>query len=307
MGRLLCEVGAVNKQVMEKYKQESELIGKGSFAYAWVMDTTETERSKGVTIEVSQQNFETEKKRVTILDAPGHLDFIPNMISGASQADFAILIVDSTSHFESGFSEKGQTREHALLARNLGVSHLIVAVNKLDLSNWSEKRYSSILSKLSTFLQKTVGYKQENIHFVPIGGLQGVNLSKPVTSSVPELFNWYKGPCLTQAIDSLPPASRPTQKPFRMAVDDIYKLQNVKGFVVTGKIVSGIVSVSDNLLVMPIAEKCVVKSIQSHGESFQYAKAGDTVDITITKIEFDSVQFVSSSLTSHSKLSLSLP
>jgi elongation factor 1 alpha-like protein len=183
-----------------------------------------------VTIEVSQQKFETEKKQVVILDAPGHLDFVPNMIGGTSQADFAILIIDGSQHFESGFSEKGQTREHAHLAKNLGVLKLIVAINKLDLYDWSETRFNSIVSQLSPFLVKSVGFKMENLFFLPISGLNGINLSKNVTNTTPKLHSWYKGKCLTQIIDDLPKVPRLVDKPFRLTIDDVYKPQNLKGF-----------------------------------------------------------------------------
>eukprot|EP01091_Cochliopodium_minus_P013502 TRINITY_DN4369_c0_g1_i1.p1 TRINITY_DN4369_c0_g1~~TRINITY_DN4369_c0_g1_i1.p1 ORF type:complete len:663 (-),score=194.02 TRINITY_DN4369_c0_g1_i1:1556-3544(-) len=285
MGRLMYEQGVVDKKLISKYEKESNEIGKGSFAYAWVFDQSESERSKGVTIEVSQQSFETTKKRVVILDAPGHLDFVPNMIGGTSQADFAILIIDGSHHFESGFGEKGQTREHAHLAKNLGVIHLIVAINKLDLYEWSENRYNNIVGQLSAFLTKGVGFKQESISFVPIGGLLGINLSKNVTSEVPKLHSWYKGKCLTQVIDELPKVPRATDKPFRLSIDDTYKSQNLKGSIVIGKVVSGIVTVGDNLLLMPSTEKGIVKSITLHSQSVQYAKAGQSVEMNIQNID----------------------
>lgn len=164
MGHLLYQLGQVSKKTMHKYEQESKKIGKSSFAYAWVLDETEEERSRGITIDVAQTKFETDKKIIYLMDAPGHKDFIPNMITGATQADSAILVINSiTGEFETGFDAGGQTREHSLLVKSLGISQIIVAVNKMDMCDWSKDRFLDICKKLGNFLVKQCGFKENDI------------------------------------------------------------------------------------------------------------------------------------------------
>ena len=188
MGHLLCLLGVVSKKELHKNKMASQKIGKGSFAYAWVLDETGEERERGVTIDVAQTKFETSKKTVNLLDAPGHKDFVPNMISGASQADVAILVVDSTQGgFEAGFEQGGQTREHVVLVRALGVQNLIVAVNKMENVDWSKDRFDYISKELLEFF-KNVGFKRCDSVFVPVSGLEGDNLLEK--STTPQLLLW---------------------------------------------------------------------------------------------------------------------
>jgi elongation factor 1 alpha-like protein len=190
MGHFLYQIGHVSSKQMHKFKQESQKIGKSSFAYAWVLDETEEERSRGVTIDIAQVKFETEKKIVNLLDAPGHRDFIPNMITGAASADTAILVINSaTGGFETGFELGGQTREHSLLAKSLGVSQIIVALNKMDLSEWSQVRFEDICKKLNSFLTKQVGFKENDIKYIPVSGLTGENLIELSTNE--NLTKWY--------------------------------------------------------------------------------------------------------------------
>lgn len=198
MGHLLALLGEVSKKSMHKNEVDAKKAGKSSFMFAWVLDETEEERSRGITIDVGQHRFATEKRAVTILDAPGHRDFIPNMIAGATKADVAILVVDATKgEFETGFESGGQTPEHTLLLRSLGISQLAVVVNKLDNVAFSEDRYLEIVDKLRKFL-KQVGFKEGNVHFVPCSGLTGDNL---VHASKEAAFAWYKGgPTLVQII-----------------------------------------------------------------------------------------------------------
>ena len=188
MGHLLCLLGHVSKKELHKNKTESQKLGKGSFAYAWVLDETGEERERGVTIDVAQTKFQTPKKTVNLLDAPGHKDFVPNMISGASQADVAILVVDSTpGGFEAGFEQGGQTREHVVLVRALGVQTLIVAVNKMENVGWCQKRYDHVSTELGVFL-KSVGFKNNEIIFIPVSGLEGENLLEKSQNSA--LIGW---------------------------------------------------------------------------------------------------------------------
>lgn len=187
---------------MHKFEQESRKLGKQSFMYAWVLDETGEERSRGITMDVGRSQFETKTKLVTLLDAPGHKDFIPNMISGAGQADVALLVVDaSRGEFEAGFDFGGQTREHALLVRSLGVTQLTVAINKLDTVSWSQERFNEIANKLKAFL-KQAGFRENDVTFVPCSGLTGQNLNTPPTEN--ELLSWYCGPCLLDVIGNFP-------------------------------------------------------------------------------------------------------
>ena len=202
MGHLLALLGEVPKKTLHRNEVDARKAGKASFSFAWLLDETEEERSRGITIDVGQQRFTTERRAVTILDAPGHRDFIPNMIAGATKADVALLVIDATKgEFETGFEAGGQTAEHTVLLRSLGVSQLAVVVNKLDNVGFSEERYREIVDRLKKFL-KAVGFKTDGdsaaVHFVPVSGLTGDNL---VTASKEAAFGWYSGgPTLVQII-----------------------------------------------------------------------------------------------------------
>ncbi|KAK5603856.1 HBS1-like protein [Crenichthys baileyi] len=282
MGHLLYLLGNVNKRTMHKYEQESKKAGKASFAYAWVLDETGEERDRGVTMDVGMTKFETNSKVVTLMDAPGHKDFIPNMITGAAQADVAVLVVDaSRGEFEAGFEAGGQTREHALLVRSLGVTQLAVAVNKMDQVNWQQERFQEISSKLGHFL-KQAGFKESDVFFIPTSGLSGENLTK--RSAVSELTSWYTGPSLLEQIDAFKAPQRSTDKPFRLCVSDVFKDQG-SGFCVTGKIESGYIQTGDKILAMPPNETCTVKGITLHNEALDWAVAGDHVSLTVTGMD----------------------
>uniref|UniRef100_W5NH94 HBS1-like protein n=1 Tax=Lepisosteus oculatus TaxID=7918 RepID=W5NH94_LEPOC len=282
MGHLLYLLGNVNKRTMHKYEQESKKAGKASFAYAWVLDETGEERERGVTMDVGMTKFETKTKVITLMDAPGHKDFIPNMITGAAQADVAVLVVDaSRGEFEAGFEAGGQTREHGLLVRSLGVTQLAVAVNKMDQVNWQKDRFQEIHAKLSQFL-KQAGFKDSDVSFIPTSGLSGENLT--TRSEVPELTAWYKGSCLLEQIDSFRPPKRAVDKPFRLCVSDVFKDQG-SGFCVTGKIEAGYIQTGDRILAVPPNETCTVKGISLHDEPIDWAAAGDHVSLTVTGMD----------------------
>ncbi|NXQ81684.1 HBS1L protein, partial [Nyctibius grandis] len=282
MGHLLYLLGNVNKRTMHKYEQESKKAGKASFAYAWVLDETGEERERGVTMDVGMTKFETKTKVITLMDAPGHKDFIPNMITGAAQADVAILVVDaSRGEFEAGFETGGQTREHGLLVRSLGVTQLAVAVNKMDQVNWQQERFQEITSKLGQFL-KQAGFKESDVAYIPTSGLGGENLVTRGQSS--DLTQWYKGKCLLDQIDSFKPPQRSVDKPFRLCVADVFKDQG-SGFCVTGKIESGYIQVGERLLAMPPNETCTAKGITLHDEPVDWAAAGDHVSLTLTGMD----------------------
>ncbi|XP_072912425.1 HBS1-like protein isoform X1 [Hemitrygon akajei] len=282
MGHVLFLLGNVNKRVMHKYEQESKKAGKASFAFAWVLDETGEERERGVTMDVGVTKFETKTKVITLMDAPGHKDFIPNMITGAAQADVAILVVDaSRGEFEAGFEAGGQTREHALLVRSLGVTQLAVAVNKMDQVKWQPERFKEISIKLGHFL-KQAGFKDSDVAYVPTAGLTGENLT--ARSQVAELRAWYNGPCLLEQIDSFKSPQRPVEKPFRLCVSDVFKDQG-SGFNVAGKIEAGYVQTGDRVLVVPPNETCTVKGITLHEEPLDWAAAGDHVILTVTGVD----------------------
>lgn len=283
MGHLLYDLGSVSQKVMHKNEQESKKIGKQSFMYAWVLDETGEERSRGITMDVGSSRFETETKWVTLLDAPGHKDFIPNMICGASQADVALLVVDATrGEFETGFEQGGQTREHALLVRSLGVSQLGVVINKLDTVGWSQERFDEIVMKLKVFL-KQAGFKDSDVSYVPCSGLTGENLVKPATS--PELLSWYKdGPTLLNVINKFKIPERAIDKPFRMSINDVFKGLS-SGFCVSGRIESGVLCQNDKVLICPAKETATVKTILMDEIPTNTVFAGDQVTLTLAGID----------------------
>ena len=282
MGHLLHLLGYIDKKTIAKYEKDSKSIGKDSFHFAWVLDASEEERTRGVTIDVGCSYFSTPSKSVTLLDAPGHKDFIPNMISGAAQADAAILVIDSgIGEFESGFEGvgnfHGQTKEHSHLARALGITYLIVAVNKLDVINWDQARFIQIKSLLEPFLKKS-GFK--DVFFIPISGLNGDNLT---TKSGSSLLNWYTGASLVDLIDQIPLPGRTYTKPLRMCIMDSYKLShgNIIGQVFSGKIEGGQLKINDKILIAPCGVSAVVKHIEIEGSLADHAVAGESVSVSV--------------------------
>jgi len=235
-GHLIYKCGGIDKRTIEKFEKEAQEMGKGSFKYAWVLDKLKAERERGITIDIALWKFETAKFYITIIDAPGHRDFIKNMITGTSQADCAVLVVAcGTGEFEAGISKNGQTREHALLAQTLGVKQLIVACNKMDTTEppFSEARYNEVMTEVSNYIKK-IGYNPKTVAFVPISGFNGDNMIEP-SSNMP----WYKGwaierkegnatgKTLLEALDSIVPPSRPTDKPLRLPLQDVYKIGGI--------------------------------------------------------------------------------
>ena len=283
MGHLLFQLGQVSQKIMHKYEQESRKLGKQSFMYAWVLDETEEERERGITMDVGQNRFETDHRVVTLLDAPGHKDFIPNMISGAYQADVAVLVVNATTgEFEAGFESGGQTREHALLVRSLGVSQLCIAVNKLDTVDWSQERFNNIRDKLKVFLTKQAGFRESDLNFIPCSGLTGENLTKVISSQT--LKSWYQGPTLVEVVDTMKTPVRDIDKPFRLAIADIFRAQTGSGFSVSGRVEAGVIMKDDKVLITPLNEVAVVKSVD-----MMTGFAGDQVVLTLTGPDQSSV------------------
>lgn len=286
MGHLLYNLGNVSKKVMHKNEMESKKSGKGSFAYAWVLDETEEERTRGITMDVAMTMFETKTKMVSLMDAPGHRDFIPNMIQGTAQADVAILVVDSRpGEFEAGFEAGGQTREHAILARSLGVGQLVVAVNKMDSISWSKDRYDDIVIRLKTFLTKQAGFRESDVYYIPCSGLSGENLTE--RSNEDKLISWYKKDCLVELIDQFRAPDRPIDKPFRFCVADVYKGQG--SFVVAGKVESGSVQNGEKIMLMPATESGIIKSLATRDEPVKFAAAGDHITASIHGVDMTHV------------------
>jgi elongation factor 1 alpha-like protein len=282
IGHLLYATGEVASKTMQRYERDSAKAGKGSFAFAWVMDAHAEERARGITMDVAVARFETPHRRVTVLDAPGHKEFVPNMITGSAQADAALLVISAQAgEFEAGFDLSGQTREHAILARSLGVQQLIVAVNKLDTCEWREDRFRELVQRIAPFLRQA-GYREQAISYVPVSGLTGENLTERRDS---RLTSWYTGPTLLEAIDALPPPARPVQRPFRMVVSDVYRGQSLGQVALAGRIEAGIVAPGDSLLLLPANELVQVKTVLLHGDTVPLAQAGDNADLGLTGLD----------------------
>jgi len=279
-GHLIYKCGGIDKRTIEKFEKEAAELGKSSFKYAWVLDNLKAERERGITIDIALWKFETPKFSYTVIDAPGHRDFIKNMITGTSQADCAILVVASgVGEFEAGISKEGQTREHALLAFTLGVKQMIVCVNKMDDASvmYSEARYNEIMEEVSAYLKK-VGYKPAKIPFVPISGWNGDNMIER-SPNMP----WYKGPILLEALDSVVPPKRPTDKPLRLPLQDVYKIGGI-GTVPVGRVETGILKPGMVVTFAPVGLSTEVKSVEMHHESLPEAVPGDNVGFNVKNL-----------------------
>lgn len=274
VGRLLFDSKNIDEQTMRKLQEKAKELGKAGFEFAFVMDNLKEERERGVTIDLAHKKFETDKYYFTIIDAPGHRDFVKNMITGASQADAAVLVVAANDGVNA------QTKEHVFLARTLGVGQLIVAINKMDISgvDYKEERFNKVKDEVTALL-KTVGYKPETVQFVGLASLKGDNV---VTKS--ENMAWYKGPTLLEAIDKLTEPEKPVDLPLRMPIQDVYNITGI-GVVPVGKIETGVMKVGQKVIAMPGREgKGVpgeVKSIEMHHEQYQEATPGDNVGISV--------------------------
>ncbi|KAI6047031.1 P-loop containing nucleoside triphosphate hydrolase protein [Pisolithus marmoratus] len=282
MGRLLYELGHVDEKTRVANERGSSKVGKSSFSWAWGLDETTEERERGITMDIALQSLTTPHRQITILDAPGHKDFIPNMISGASQADCALLVVDAaTGEFEAGFDRGGQTREHILLVRSLGVSQVIVAVNKLDQVDWAKSRYEEICRLLKAFLGQS-GFHSSKIGFVPVAAMLGVNLVD--RSSETTLTSWYKGPTLVDLLDKLEPPVRDIDSPLRIPISNVFKGQS-SGTGVSGRICGGIVQVGERVRVLPGDETAVVRSIEVDEINVPWAAAGSNATLYLVAID----------------------
>jgi len=276
-GHLIYKCGGIDKRTIEKYERESREMGKSSFKYAWVLDKLKAERERGITIDIALWKFESTKYVFTIIDAPGHRDFIKNMITGTSQADVAMLVVSSgRGEFEAGISETGQTREHALLAFTLGVKQMIVCVNKMDNDtvNYSQERYNEIKEEVSGYL-KRIGYNPEQIPFIPISGWLGDNMLEKS-----ENLPWYDGPTLFGALDLVTPPKRPSDKPLRIPLQDVYKIGGI-GTVPVGRVETGVLTPGMSVVFAPAGITTEVKSIEMHHEQMDRAEPGDNIGFNV--------------------------
>lgn len=276
-GHLIYKCGGIDQRTIDKFEKEANESGKGSFKYAWVLDKLKAERERGITIDIALWKFESAKRVFTIIDAPGHRDFIKNMITGTSQADAAVLMIaGGEGEFEAGFSKDGQTREHALLAQTMGVKQMVVCINKMDDKsvNYSEKRYKEIKDELTNYLKK-VGYNPAKIEFIPISGWVGDNMIEH-SSNMP----WYKGPFLLEALDALNTPKRPTDKALRLPLQDVYKISGI-GTVPVGRVETGILKKGCICTFGPMGVTTEIKSVEMHHESVDEAVPGDNVGFNV--------------------------
>jgi len=277
VGHLMYLCGAVDDRTIRQYEEEARKLGKETFKFAWVLDRLKEERERGLTIDLTHLRFETPKYYFTIIDAPGHRDFVKNMITGASQADAAILVVSAKKgEFEAGIGSGGQTREHAFLARTMGVGQMVVAVNKMDdpTVNWSQERYEEVKNEVARML-KLAGYKVDKIPFVPVSGWTGDNLVKRS-----EKMPWYKGPTLLEALDTFEIPPKPIDKPLRIPLQDVFTITGV-GTVPVGRVETGKLRVGDIVVFMPPNKKGEVKSIEMHHQRIEEALPGDNIGFNV--------------------------
>ncbi len=286
IGHLFYDAGAIPEKTLKDFEAEAKALGRESFKYAWVLDKLKEERERGVTIDLAFYELETKKNVFTVIDSPGHRDFVKNMVTGASQADGAILMISAKrGEYEAGTNPGGQTREHAFLAKTLGVNQIVVAVNKMDDSsvNWDENRYEEVKDGVGKLL-KMVGYNIDDVSFVPTSGWTGDNL---VNRS--EHMDWYKGPTLLEALDGFQLPPKPTAKPLRIAIQDVYTIRGV-GTTPVGKVETGELKPGDDLVFMPSGEQGKVNSIETHYTKIDKAGPGDNIGFNVKGVPKDKVK-----------------
>jgi len=286
IGHLFYKAGAIPEKTIKDFEEEAKALGKESFKYAWVLDKLKEERERGLTIDLAFYKLETPKKFFTVIDSPGHRDFVKNMVTGASQADGAILLISAKrGEYEAGTNPGGQTREHAFLAKTLGVDQMVVAVNKMDDAsvNYGEQRYEEVKDGISRLL-KMVGYDPIKIEFVPTSGWVGDNLVEK-SENTP----WYKGPTLLEALDIFQMPSKPTDKPLRIPVQEVYTIRGV-GTVPVGKVETGLLKLDDHIVFMPSGEAGDVKSIETHYTKMPQAGPGDNIGFNVKGVEREKIK-----------------
>jgi elongation factor 1-alpha len=275
VGRLMFDSGNIDEQAMRKLKEKAQELGKGGFEFAFVMDNLKEERERGVTIDLAHKKFDSDKFNFTIIDAPGHKDFIKNMITGASQADAAVVVVAAND------SVMAQTKEHIFLSRTLGVGQIIIAVNKMDMVKYDQARFNKVKEDVTALL-KTVGYKIDKVKFVPIASLVGDNLVKKS-----ENISWYTGGTLLETLNELDVPEKPTNLPLRLPIQDVYNITGI-GVVPVGRVETGVMKVGDKVTVVPGRDgkgiSGEVKTIEMHHEMVKEAEPGDNIGFNVRGI-----------------------
>jgi len=286
---LIYKCGGIDKRVIDQFEKEAAELGKASFKYAWVLDKLKSERERGITIDIALWKFETKKFYFTIIDAPGHRDFIKNMITGTSQADVAILMIAvKQGEFEAGWGAEGSTKEHMTLANTLGVKKLIVCLNKMDGCDYSETRFNEVRDNVKAWLAKKNMYKKAK--FIPISGLQGDNLIEKSTN-----MPWYESKkkycqkTLLQVLDTIKPPKRPTDKPLRLPLQDVYKIQGI-GTVPVGRVETGILKPGMSIRFAPTGLNAECKSVEMHHEQLENAKPGDNVGFNVKGVSMKQIK-----------------
>ena len=272
VGRLLYDSGIISDQELRKLKETAQEKGKVGFEFAFVMDNLKEEQERGITIDLSHKKFTTDKYEYTIIDAPGHKDFVKNMITGAAQADVGFLVVAASDGIMA------QTREHIFLCKTLGVNQIAVLINKMDAVKWDQAKYDGVKKEITTLLQ-TVGYKIAEVEFIPISAYQGDNVVKKSGN-----MEWYKGPTIREQFDKFKEPEKPTQLPLRLPIQDVYNITGI-GVVPVGRVETGVMKVGDKIIIMPsrtgTGARGEIKSIEMHHEQIQKAEPGDNVGFNV--------------------------
>jgi elongation factor 1-alpha len=279
VGRLLLDTGHIEQHEIDKFEEEAKERGKAGFGFAYVMDGLKEERERGITIDVAHKEFYTPNYYFTVIDAPGHRDFVKNMITGTSQADAAVLNVAANDGVNA------QTKEHAFLARVLGVQQLIVNVNKMDISgvDWSQDKYNSVVTEVTNLL-KMAGFKTDEIPFIPCSAFEGDNIYNKSDKSP-----WYNGPTLFEAIDAINMPPKPTDMPLRLPIQDVYKISGI-GTVPVGKIETGVLHSGKTVVFNPSQQSAEVKSIEMHHTMVEKAEPGDNVGFNVRGLSADDIR-----------------
>ena len=268
VGRLMYDSGNISETIYQKLKKEAEERGKGTFSLAYFMDNLKEERERGVTIDVNYKQLETPKKKITVIDAPGHQDFIKNMIKGTSQADVAVLVVASKE------GVMPQTKEHAFIAQVMGIKQIIVAVNKMDEVNYEQAKYNQVAEDSKKLLVST-GFKAENIITIPLSAWVGDNVVKKY-----DKMPWYTGKTLIELLDEMDPPTLPTGKPLRLPIEDVYNIKGI-GLVPVGRVETGVLKPGDKVIVEPSHKVGEVKTIEAHHTSIPHAEPGDNIGFSV--------------------------
>lgn len=276
VGRLLYDSGSLSEQEYRKLESEAKSEGKGTFAFAYAMDKLKEERKRGLTIDVAYKKFQGDKNNFTIIDAPGHKDFVKNMITGTSQADAAVLVVAAKEGI------KPQTKEHAFLAQVMGIKQMIVAINKMDEVNYDKKRFEELKKEVEKLLNG-IGYKPDTVKYIPISAWKGDNVVKEKGK-----LDWFDGSKLMDALDSMEAPPLPTDKPLRLPIQDVYNIKGV-GTVPVGRVETGVMKPGDKIVAMPVNKSGEVKTIEMHHEQLSEAKPGDNIGFNVRGLGKDDI------------------